>query len=439
MDKDNIREELIKNFKKEFPDSPLEPMDKSELAEIPSWITTGNYALNWGISKDMFRGLPGGRVVLLSGDPSSGKSMISLSMMREPSIDLIIYLDSEGGSVTKEFARFLGIDTKKILYSQVDTVEELKTRMALTIDTIEKNKSSKKVLMIIDSISMITTDKEKNPEAGADMGNRAKLMRSFFRQYVRKMQKMNICVVGTAHLTENIGGYGPSKIVSGGTIFGYVPSVEVRFSKINAESETERTAVGTSLVKIRAEMVKSRLGTLGKIVKFDLDLQTGLDPYAGIADILKDYQFVIPAAKDVEEQIKNKETPKKSTGWWMFKPWDCPPVSVLISKMREENLLTVDGKFRDDKIKEWSKDVPWFLKEIQRVLDSVYAEDEFKTESTETEEPIEENSAETPVQEKPTRRKRGAGVSVMETIAEPPAEEIVETTPITQVTEPASV
>ena len=50
-----------------------------------------------------------------------------------------------------------------------------------------------------------------------------------------------------------------------------------------------------------------------------------------------------------------------------------------------------------------------------------------------------QNSAETPVQEKPTRRKRGAGVSVMETIAEPPAEEIVETTPITQVTEPASV
>ena len=72
-EQDKLKSELIKQFNKDFPDAPLEQMDKSNLAEIPGWITTGNYALNWAISKDINKGLPMGRVVLLTGDPSSGK------------------------------------------------------------------------------------------------------------------------------------------------------------------------------------------------------------------------------------------------------------------------------------------------------------------------------------------------------------------------------
>lgn len=100
----------------------------------------------------------------------SHNSMIALSMMREPSIDLIVYMDSEGGGVTKEFAEFLNIDTGKILYTPIDTIEDLITRMERVIDIVEKNKSSKNVLMVIDSISMLTTEREKDPKGGSDMG-----------------------------------------------------------------------------------------------------------------------------------------------------------------------------------------------------------------------------------------------------------------------------
>jgi len=167
---DKLKNDLISQFNKEFPDSPLEQMDESLLAEVPGWMTTGNYALNWIISRDMYKGLPMGRVILFSGDSGSGKSMIALSMMREPSIDLIVYMDTEGGGVTKDFASFLNIDTKKILYTPVDTIEDLIKRMEKVIDTIEKNKSTKNVLMVIDSMSMLTTERERDPNGGADMG-----------------------------------------------------------------------------------------------------------------------------------------------------------------------------------------------------------------------------------------------------------------------------
>lgn len=163
---DKLKKDLISQFNKQFPESPLEQMNESNLAEVPGWMTTGNYALNWIISKDMYKGLPMGRVILFTGDPGSGKSMIALSMMRDEAIDLIVYMDSEGGGVTEDFAEFLGIDTSKILYTPIDTIEDLIDRMEKVIDTIEKNKSSKNILMVIDSISMLTTNREKDPNGG---------------------------------------------------------------------------------------------------------------------------------------------------------------------------------------------------------------------------------------------------------------------------------
>lgn len=374
----DIKSELMSQFKKEFSDSPLEVMSESQLAKIPGWITTGNYALNWAISKDIFKGLPMGRIILFSGDPASGKSMIALSMMREEDIDLIIYMDSEGGGVSEDFAKFLGIDPSKIMYNPVDTIEELIEKMKLVIDTIEKNKTAKNILMIVDSISMLTTERERDPSGGQDMGNKAKVTRAFFRTYSRKLQKLNIAVVMTAHLTQNIGGYGPAKSVAGGTVLGYAPSIEVRFSKVNAESETEKSARGTSMVKIRAEIEKSRFGTTGKRIKFDLDMQRGLDPYAGLFDILKDYEFIIPAASDLEGQIEEKKIPKKSSGWWMFKPWEDEDTGSLKTKELFDKMiaegLTKSGKFREKEVKDFCRDYEWFMQEVQECLGTIYAE-----------------------------------------------------------------
>lgn len=387
MAEDKIRKELIKGFNSDFPDSPLMEMEENPLAEIHGWITTGNYALNWIISKSIFKGLPLGRVVLFSGDAGSGKSMAALSMMREPSIDYIIYLDSEGGGVTTGFAQFLGIDTKKVLYSEVDTIEDLIARMGKIIDILEKNKTHKKVLMIVDSVSMLSTEREKDPSGGADMGNKAKTTRQFFRRYIRKMQKLNICTVFTAHLTQNIGGYGPPKVVSGGgTILNFAPSIEVRFTRVNAETELEQSAKGASMVKIRAEIIKSRLGTYGKRVKFDLDMVKGLDAYAGLFDIMKDYRFIIPAAKEFDEQIAEKKVPKKSSGWWCFKPFDTLITIAMHERIIKEG-LTTSGKFRETVIKEWCSEHEWFLEEVQSILDSINVVDEAKevlSEETET-------------------------------------------------------
>jgi RecA/RadA recombinase len=232
------------------------------------------------------------------------------------------------------------------------------------------------------------------------------------------MQKLNICAVFTAHLTDNIGGYGPKKMVAGGTILGFAPSVEVRYSSVNAEAETEQSAKGTQLVKIRAEIIKSRLGTARKRVKFDLDMQKGLDPYAGLFDILNDYQFVIPALANVDEQIKEKKIPKKSSGWWMFVPWDTT-FDGMFNKLVEVGALRADSrKFRESKIKEWARDYEWFIPEMQKILDSIYTRDltqDAENQEKETEEVEEEGAeVETLNEEKTKKNKKSPKVEITE-------------------------
>lgn len=210
--------------------------------------------------------------------------------------------------------------------------------------------------------------------------SKAKLTRQFFRTYARKMQRLNIACVMTAHLTENIGGYGPTKTVAGGTIMGYVPSIEVRFTRVNAESEMEQSAVGTSLVKIRGEIMKSRFGTHGKRVKFDLDMDKGLDEYAGLFDILRDYGFIIPAASDLEKQVKEKNIPKKSSGWWTFKPWTVDekgnatgsPICEWLFKEIQDKGLAPSGKFREKQVKEFCSEHEWFKDKMAQLLASIY-------------------------------------------------------------------
>lgn len=374
---DPIQKELVEQFNKAFPDQQIETLDASAIAEVPGWLDTGNYALNWISSRSIYNGFPLGRIVLLSGAAGAGKSMIALSAMRQPDIDYIYYFDSEGGGISKQFAKFMGINTKKVYYQQIETVESLTARFNIIADVLEKNKQTKKkILVIVDSISMLSTEKELNPDSGADMGNRAKVTREFFRKFARRMQSLNMCVVITAHLTQTIGGYGPSEVVSGGTILQYAPSLEVRFNKVNADSVIEKTAKGASMIKIRADIVKSRMGTLGKRVMFDLDMQNGLDRYAGLVDIMRDYGFVIPGASDLESQIAEKKVPAKSSGWWVFKPWVDDEIGDKALKIHERLIaekISNTGKFREDAIKTYCKDVPWFLGEVQKLLDTIYA------------------------------------------------------------------
>jgi len=396
---DILAKELITSFKKDYPHNPLVVFGEDKTyGTIPGWVSTSSYALNWIATKYLNRGLPTGRTVVIVGDPSTGKTAITLSCMRDPSIDLIIYLDSEGGGTDKNFVQFIGADPNKILYSPIDTMDELKIKMGKVIDLVEKNKSAKKILLAIDSMSMISTAKEMDEAKGSDYGAKAKQVREYFRIYSRKIQKLNICMLMTAHYTQRLDAYGPPKVIGGGTIMAFAPSLMIELTHNTSESEIEKTAIGASIVGLKARIGKSRLGTFGKQMEFEFDMNRGLDAYSGLFGILKDYKIIIPAQKEFEKQIKEKHIPKKSTGAWTFNPWEQTDLFEDFKKKVRDS-----GKFREKEFNGFcAQSEKWIIDKFQTALDKATFVEEPTIEKLDKEVEILAESKDSPPKPKPS-------------------------------------
>lgn len=287
----DLEKSIISNINKRFgKDNPLIQLgEDSEYGRVKSFVDTGIYSLNWLISGRLDGGYPVGRITEIDGDPGTGKSLLCEMAMADPSLDLIIYLDTEA-AMNVEFLKFLGVNPSKVLYMPIDTVEQINIAAQEILDTIVMNKTNKKVLMIIDSIALATTEKEIDPDSGQDMGYKARLLRGFFRVYARKIEKHNIALLITNHYTQKIGVmYGSNKTTTGGTALSYAASVRLDLKVSDIDIDKKIESIGASAVTIRAKTEKNRIFSPKRSIKFVLDFDKGVDRYSGLFQILLDF------------------------------------------------------------------------------------------------------------------------------------------------------
>lgn len=288
-----LEKSLLQNINKKF-GKDMEPMvqltDDSEYGRPRGWVDTGIYALNWLISGDFLGGYPVGRITEMDGDPGTGKSLLCEMGIKDPTLDLVIYFDTEA-AINNDFLKFLGVDNSKILYQPIDTVEQLTSVCQEVLDTvIANNQSNKKILMIIDSVALASTEKEMDPEGGQDMGYKARMLRKFFRVYARKIEKYNIALLATNHYTQKVGAsYGPSKVTTGGSGLMYAASVRLDLRVEELELDKKLESLGASSITLLAKTEKNRCFSPKRKVHFVLDFEKGVSRFSGLFKILLDY------------------------------------------------------------------------------------------------------------------------------------------------------
>jgi recombination protein RecA len=338
-----LEKSLMENINKQFgDDNPMVQLKKDgDFGKPRGWVDTGIYSLNWIISGDINGGWPVGRISELDGDPGTGKSLLCEMAMRDPTIDLIIYFDTEAAMNT-DFLNFLGVDITKVLYQPIDTVEQLQTVCQEVLETMIANKQSKKkILMVIDSIALASTEKEMDPEKGSDMGFKARKLREFFRVYARKIEKYNIALLVTNHYTQKIGVmYGPSKTTTGGTALPYAASVRIDLKVEELEVDKKLEAIGASSVTLRATTMKNRCFSPRRRVFFVLDFERGVHRYSGLLKVLE-----------------NLGVATKNKGWYTLPAWnpdksfyakDFPQLVEENKLQNTVNKLLLDAARKDD-------------------------------------------------------------------------------------------
>ena len=270
--------------------------DGNGSAEFGGFIDTGSYILNAVLSGSLYGGVPDNKVTAFAGESATGKTYFVLGVVksyldRNPEAG-VVYYDTEA-AVTKQMMEERGIDTRRVILAEPDTIQKFKTHALKMIDAYEKEPEDKRppMLFVLDSLGLLSTTKEMEDSLeGKDVRDMTKsqVIKAAFRVLTLKLAKVKIPLLVTNHVYEVVGSYVPTKELGGGTGLKYAASTIAMLSK-KKEKDGDGDIIGNV---IKVKMYKSRLSKEHGQVEVLLTYDKGLDRYYGLLELAEKYEII---------------------------------------------------------------------------------------------------------------------------------------------------
>lgn len=313
--------------------SPLgSTMDVNTFSEVPEYIDTGNYKLNACISGSLFKGYPVNRALEVAGDSGTGKTFLLLNGIKNfvNKGYHVIFYDSENAVDNDLMVKF-GIDTSKVRYEPVMSVENFRHMITFTVEKmIEIQRTGKeipKLLFILDSVGNMPSEKEirdaKDNNQKADM-TRAKTLKSIFRIIINRLAEIKGTFLFSNHVyvTQD---FIPQPKAGGGTGPVYAASTILFLSKAKLKDGT-KDAKGRKTqngIVVTAKPNKNRF-VKPVAIKFHIDFNKGMNPYVGLEEYLEWDICGVGKGKLLTERefSKLKESEQKKVESWFVPELD---------------------------------------------------------------------------------------------------------------------
>jgi len=262
------------------------------------WVSTGNYALNYLISGDFFKGIPLGKVTVFAGESGAGKSYICSGNIIRHAQEQDIYvvlIDSEN-ALDEKWLLDLGVNTSedkllKLNMAMIDDVARTISEFMKEYKTMAEDERPK-VMFVIDSLGMLLTPTDVNQfEAGemkGDMGRKPKALTSLVRNCVNMFGSYNVGMVCTNHTYASQDMFDPDDKISGGQGFVYASSIVVAMKKLKLKEDEDGNKV-TDVLGIRSacKIMKTRYAKPFESVQVKIPYSTGMSPTSGLVDMFE--------------------------------------------------------------------------------------------------------------------------------------------------------
>lgn len=266
--------------------------DGTSMAEFTGFIDTGSYTLNALFAADIYGGIPNNKAVAFAGETSTGKTFFVMGIVKffldsHPEAG-VIYYDTEA-AVTKAMMKGRGIDTTRVIIGEPLSVQTFRHKAVTFLESYIKTPEKERppVLMVLDSLGMLSTTKELEDTAEGketkDM-TRAGIIRSAFRVLRGKLAKAKVPILVTNHTYAAIGSMYPTQEMSGG---GGLKFTADQIAMLSARKEKDGDEVVGNVIHVK--MWKSRLSRQNKQVDVLLTYSGGLDRYYGLLDMAERY------------------------------------------------------------------------------------------------------------------------------------------------------
>ena len=273
-------------------------LNESALSNVDGWIDTGSMVLNGIVSGSLFGGIPKNRMTLLAGPSMTGKSFILQKILANAQKEGLIpvIFDSEN-AIDKEGAEALGLDVSKVKYVPVFSIEECRNTIFDFLTKVKEQGQEGKFIIAIDSLgnmeSQLQINRQIKGNVSADMGSRAKAMKSLLRTLTQLSGLTKTTILATNHIYEDPSAMFPSlvKAMPGGTATVYLPSVTIQLARKpvkedkNTDGKLAALQKNYSGVILRALTVKNRFVKQYLQGEMYLSFERGLNKYYGLLDL----------------------------------------------------------------------------------------------------------------------------------------------------------
>lgn len=264
--------------------------------DLTEWISTGSSLLDLAISNRPNGGLPIGRITEITGMEASGKSLLAAHLLAntQKKGGLAVYIDTEN-AMNEEFLTTIGMDMNKMLYVQLETVEDIFEVIENIILKVKESDRNRLVTIAVDSVAAATTKVEQAQDYDKEgwATSKAIVLSKGMRKITQLIGRERVALIFTNQLREKLGVmFGDKYTTSGGKAIQFHASCRLRLKaagQIKAKVQGKEQVIG---IKTKAKVVKNRMGPPLREAEFNIYFESGIDDTGSWLQIMKDYSLL---------------------------------------------------------------------------------------------------------------------------------------------------
>ena len=317
--RDDLANVLANTLNKQFKDMKvayfLDGTDTTP-TDIKDFVSTGSTMLDLAISNKPNGGIAVGRITEINGLESSGKSLLGAHILAETQRrgGVAVYIDTET-SVSTEFLKAIGVEVDSMLYLHLETVEDIFESIEEIVVKVRESDKDRLVTILVDSLAGATTKVELEADFDKDGWATAKaiIISKAMRKITQMIGRQKIALVFTNQLRQKLGVmFGDPWTTSGGKALPFHASTRLRLKNLGQIKDTKKNTIG---MKMRAQVIKNRLGPPMRHADFELYFETGIDDDGSWLHVMKDHKLLKQGGAWYTLKYEDEEIKFQSKDW----------------------------------------------------------------------------------------------------------------------------
>lgn len=358
-DVEDFTSQLIRDINKEMGlrvAYNLNEMDAPTI--VKRWLSTGSVQLDYLIRNAAGGGYPEGRIIELTGPPSSGKSHLAYhtAAIVQQMGGLVVYIDSENATMIQKLAE-VGIDVRKrFVYIDEHCTQNVFHIIETIILKAKQIPATKDVPIFVVWDSVAATSPKEELEGSYDqstMGLQARIISKGMRKITGIIGHNNVTFLCINQLRDAIGVMHGDPLVSpGGKAIPFHASIRIRLSSGTQVKNTEGDVIGIHAI---VTMKKNKVAPPFRKCELDIIFGKGISEHEYVFDECRSY------CDKHEVEIQGKKIKLSGAGGWK-------QLQVIDSETGE---VLIEKNFHKPDFGDMMKD-PQYKPFIDKVIDCAY-------------------------------------------------------------------